>query len=195
MKALPAAFDTPSAINDRGQIVGGCSLWERGKLRNLGPPPRKGWECAAFLINDRGQVAGNLIETATLRMHAFIWQGARCATSERCQARDRAPLSSGRRGSRLAAHAVPVAVEVVWTGRQHLELRYRVRLQSRSGDGFGFYRLPFGRNDRCLPSGRASTCEGTLTRRFRAAHDGEAGLLSSWRGPEPNASLRSPERT
>jgi probable HAF family extracellular repeat protein len=78
----------PSAINDRGQVVGKAYRWDRGTkrevsrafvweagtLRSLGT--LGGDSSEAIALNDRGQVVG-VSSTRSGRMHAFLWQSGR----------------------------------------------------------------------------------------------------------------------
>jgi probable HAF family extracellular repeat protein len=97
--ALPGGFSSSAqAINNRGQIAGaslnGVSdpfsiigvgielrafLWEKGVMRDLGT--LGGPDANAFLINDRGQIAGDSFINATpnpatggLDQHVFLWE-------------------------------------------------------------------------------------------------------------------------
>jgi uncharacterized membrane protein len=54
-------FDTPYAINDRGEVVGNHYLWDAGTLYDLNSlvPANSGWTITdARDINDRGQIVG-----------------------------------------------------------------------------------------------------------------------------------------
>jgi len=69
----------PTAINDRGQVVGRCGrracLWERGTTVDLGALAADR-ESSAGDINNRGEIVG-WSETASGRIHAVRWNGGR----------------------------------------------------------------------------------------------------------------------
>jgi probable HAF family extracellular repeat protein len=72
-KILGDGLGPPSALNERGDVVGGDWLWRRGTVRHLSDPA--GHETAAF-VNNRGQVAGSR-EDEEGRSTAFRWQDGR----------------------------------------------------------------------------------------------------------------------
>lgn len=62
---------SPEAINNRRQIVGGGSVWERGKFVDLGT--LGGRSASAYDINDRGQIVG-VSRNAEGYRRAFLWE-------------------------------------------------------------------------------------------------------------------------
>jgi probable HAF family extracellular repeat protein len=78
------------ALNERGQVVGSVrypprwSLWQNGKVRDLGAPPGDFDESAVVAINNRGQIIGyaNKSEEVDgqvllMRRRAFVWENGR----------------------------------------------------------------------------------------------------------------------
>jgi probable HAF family extracellular repeat protein len=73
-----------AAVNDQGQVVGGCGdsrgrqhafLWQRGRLTYLGT--LGGHDSGASLINTSGQIAGTSLTARPARLHAFLWRGGK----------------------------------------------------------------------------------------------------------------------
>ena len=118
---LGGTWSAPSAINERGQVVGtsetvsGVShayLWQDGVMIDLGT--LGGDLSAAGAINNRGQVVG-LADTESVDQHAFLWKpgrkhggvmidlealcgGTHCYRCQRCQ------RSRGHHGNLLDFH-------------------------------------------------------------------------------------------
>ena len=82
---LGGVYNHPTAINDRGQVVGSsyltaseerhAVLWEGGKITDLGTLP-SGDFSFAFGINNRGQVVG-LSNSASGEAHAVLWENGK----------------------------------------------------------------------------------------------------------------------
>ena len=68
-RILGDGLGPPTALNDRGDVVGGDWLWRHGVVRHLADPA--GHESASF-VNNRGQVAGSRANAEGLST-AFRW--------------------------------------------------------------------------------------------------------------------------
>ena len=78
---LGGTFGTPSAINNRGQVVGGSNLagdlvshaffWQRGRMTDMGT--LGGDNSVSNWVNDAGQAVGTS-ELDDGSHHAFVWQ-------------------------------------------------------------------------------------------------------------------------
>ncbi|HEX8346155.1 MAG TPA: hypothetical protein VF657_15655 [Actinoplanes sp.] len=72
-RILGGVVGSPNSLNDRGDVVGGDWVWQRGTVRHLSRPG--GHETARF-VNNRGQVAGSRVNADGLST-AFRWYDGR----------------------------------------------------------------------------------------------------------------------